>query len=166
MGRFLAGSIAALLLVAAGLFWWQGEAERSAQPLVAHGGAKAQSLPPLPEGDPDATGAPPPAMPEADPRTREQKRFGRYDPNRDGIITRAEMMASRTAAFRKLDKDGNNLLSFEEWAVRTSDRFASADADRNGRLTAKEFATTAPKPVKRKQNCACAPDASVTREED
>ncbi len=33
MGRFLAGSVSALLLVAAGLFWWQGEADRDGQPL-------------------------------------------------------------------------------------------------------------------------------------
>ena len=159
MGRFLAGSIAALLLVAAGLFWWQSEAERGAQPLVAQGGAKAQT-PSLPgEGDPDAQGAPPPAPPEADKRTREQKRFDRYDRNRDGIITKLEMMASRTAAFRKLDKDGNNLLSFEEWAVRTSDRFTGADANRDGRLIAAEFATTAPKPATaRPSACPCEGD--------
>ena len=157
MGRFLAGSIAALLLVTAGLFWWQGEAERHAQPLIAHGGAKAQALPLPPEGDPNARGAALPAVPEATARTREQKRFDRYDRNRDGIVTRAEMMASRAAAFRKLDKDGNNLLSFEEWAVRTSGRFAGADQDRNGRLSPVEFATTAPKsraPAKHVE-CAC-----------
>lgn len=156
MGRFLAGSIAALLLVSAGLFWWQSEAERNAQPLVAQGGAKAQP-PSLPgEGDPEARGAPPPAPPEADHRTREQKRFDRYDRNRDGTITKLEMMSSRTAAFRKLDKDGNNLLSFEEWAVRTSDRFGEADANRDGKLIAAEFATTATKPAAAKsQSCAC-----------
>ncbi len=155
MGRFLAGSIAALLLVAAGLFWWQGEAERGARPFVANGGAKAQA-PVLPgEGDADATGKPPP--PEADPLTREQKRFGRYDRDRNGVVTSTEMLSTRTAAFRKLDKDGNNLLSFEEWAVRTSDRFASADSDHDGKLSSAEFATTAPqrKPPGARANCAC-----------
>lgn len=160
MGRFLAGSVAALLLVAAGLFWWQSEADRNAGPLVAHGGAKAQPLTLPPEGDPNARGTAPPAVPEASARTREQKRFDRYDRNRDGIVTRAEMMASRAAAFRKLDKDGNNLLSFEEWAVRTSDRFTGADRDKDGRLSRAEFAATAPKarpPVKRTA-CACEKD--------
>jgi hypothetical protein len=142
MGRFLAGSVATLLLVAAGLFWWQGRAgdERvppQARPLATSAG----DLPGA--GDPAAIGAPPPMPPEADPRTREQKRFDRYDRNRDGIVTRTEMMASRTAEFRRLDKDGNNLLSFEEWAARTSDRFAGADADRDGKLAPAEFATTA-----------------------
>jgi hypothetical protein len=155
MGRFLAGSIAALLLVAAGLFWWQGEADRQTRPLVARGGAKAQP-PSLPgEGDPDARGAPPPGPPAAAQRTREQRRFDRYDRNRDSAITRVEMLSTRSAAFRKLDKDGNNLLSFEEWAVRTSDRFAGADANKDGKLNAAEFATTAPKPAAPRQECDC-----------
>lgn len=160
MGRFLAGSIAALLLVAAGLVWWDGRDVEDRQPL------RAQALPPprgddLPgAGDPDAVGKPPP-VPQATARTREEKRFDRYDRNRDGTILRSEMMASRTAAFRKLDKDRNNLLSFEEWAVATSDRFAGADANRDGKLTRPEFATTAPK-RKATPGCACAP----TPEED
>jgi hypothetical protein len=155
MGRFLAGSIAALLMVAGGLFWWQGEAEQTGRPLVANGGAKAQP-PSLPgEGDASARGVAPPSPPEADPRTREQKRFDRNDRDRDGTITRAEMMSTRSAAFRKLDKDGNNLLSFEEWAVRTADRFAGADANRDAKLTPAEFAMTAPKPAARPQACAC-----------
>lgn len=157
MGRFLAGSVSALLLVAAGLFWWQAEAEQGSQPRVAQGGAKAQALSLPPEGDPAARGDALPKVPEATARTREQKRFDRYDRNRDGIITREEMMASRVAAFRKLDKDGNNLLSFEEWAVGTSDRFAGADKDGDGRLTPAEFATTAPKsrPAGKSAKCAC-----------
>jgi len=43
-----------------------------------------------------------------------------------------------------LDADGNNLLTFEEWAVTTADRLAKADADGNARLTPREFSTTAP----------------------
>src|SRR3546814_12256555 len=71
----------------------------------------------------DLVGAPPPMPPSAPQQTREERRFARYDRNRDDIITRTEMLSSRTKAFRKLDMDGNNLLSFEEWAVKTSDRF-------------------------------------------
>lgn len=158
----MAGVVSALLLTAAGLFWWQAEAGQDAQPLIARGGARAQT-PSLPGvGDPNAKGAPPPAIPQADPRTREQKRFDRYDKDRNGIITRTEMMASRTAAFRKLDKDGNNLLSFEEWAARTSDRFATADVSKDGKLTPAEFATTAPKRSSSKPSqppvCKCEDD--------
>lgn len=64
------------------------------------------------------------------------------------------MMATRSAAFRKLDKNGDNLLSFEEWASATADRFDKADADKSGDLTRAEFATTAPKPPK-KPKCSC-----------
>lgn len=159
MGRFFAGVVAALMLIAGGLFWWQDRMELATQPLVARR-APAPPLPDVPpEGDPDARGAPLPDAPSADPRTREQRRFDRYDRNRDDAITRAEMMASRVKAFRKLDKDGNSLLSFEEWAVRTSDRFSGADADRDGKLSRAEFATTAPKPaVKKTAPAACVCD--------
>ncbi len=157
MGRFLAGSIAALLLVAAGLVWWQGRDAGNGAPLRAQP-LRGAELPG--EGDPAAVGKPPPAPPQADARTREEKRFDRYDRNRDGAILRTEMMASRANDFRKLDKDGNNLLSFEEWAVKTSDRFSGADANKDGKLTRAEFATTA---VKRKMvtsapSCSCDAD--------
>ena len=65
------------------------------------------------------------------------------------------MLSSRSAAFRALDRDGNNLLTFEEWAVATVNRFEGADADSDGRLTMREFATTAPKPAKAKPKCKC-----------
>lgn len=70
------------------------------------------------------------------------------------MITRVEMLGTRTRAFKALDKDGDNLLSFEEWAVATADRFGAADADKDGKLTPAEFAATAPKrPAK--QRCRC-----------
>ena len=86
--------------------------------------------------------------------SREEKRFARYDRNRDGIISRIEMLGSRTAAFKQLDTNKDNLLSFEEWAVATADRFTGADADKNGKLTPAEFATTAPKRAV-KPRCKC-----------
>lgn len=153
MKRFIAGAVLCLALVTGGLFWWQLRADGgygAAAPARLAGPPPADQA--LPEGDEAAFGAPPPMPPEASPASREEKRFNRYDRNRDGIITRTEMMASRAKAFRKLDKDGNNLLSFEEWAVATSDRFAGADANRDGRLSRAEFATTAPK---RKPKCKC-----------
>ena len=61
----------------------------------------------LPKADPaDLTG---PAPPEATELTREQRRFFRYDRNRDLKITRNEMLSTRSDAFRKLDKDGNKV---------------------------------------------------------
>lgn len=154
MNRFVAGAVAGLVLVAAGLFWWQGHAEqqRAAAPVPVSSPSTYDES--LPEGNENALGAAPPMPPEAREEDREAKRFGRYDHNRDGIITRTEMMASRTKDFKKLDTDGNNLLSFEEWAVKTSDRFAGADGNKDGKLTRAEFATTAPKDSP-KPKCKC-----------
>lgn len=154
MGRLLVGGMAALLLVAGGLFWWQGRASRDPLPQLAMAPPPPPEIEGLPEGDPDAIGEAPPMPAEASPQSREQKRFARYDRNRDGVITRIEMMSSRAKAFKALDTNGDNLLSFEEWAVATSDKFAKADADKDGKLNPAEFATTAPKRTV-KQKCKC-----------
>ncbi len=156
MNRFVAGAVACLLLVTGGLFWWQIRAENAPAPMrpavfAPAGQAEEEALP---VGDEEARGEAPPMPPEASAKDREAKRFDRYDRNRDGIITRTEMLSSRAKAFRKLDKDGNNLLSFEEWAVATSDKFAGADADKDGKLNRGEFATTAPKSAA-KPKCKC-----------
>nr|WP_247718191.1 EF-hand domain-containing protein [Qipengyuania proteolytica] len=146
------GSVATLGLVGLGLFWWQGraEVEQGAPPPLA-----TESAVPLPDTPPVAPGdAIGPEPPQATELTREQQRFFRYDRNRDWRITRTEMLSTRSDAFRKLDKDGNNLLDFEEWAVATVDKFEGADNDGDNELTPGEFATTAPKPAK-KRSCAC-----------
>ena len=97
-----------------------------------------------------------PAPPEASELTREERRFFRYDRNRDRKITRTEMLSTRTDAFRRLDVDGNNLLTFEEWAVRTSERFEEMDADDNFELTPAEFATSAPtRRTSSRPQCRC-----------
>ena len=67
----------------------------------------------------------------------------------------AELLEPRRKAFAKLDKDGNGQLSFDEWASRTEAKFAEADADRSGWLTAAEFAETAPKRKAKPARCAC-----------
>lgn len=153
MAKSLIGAVAAILLLLGGWFAWSGWKGRAVDAV-----AIAAPPPPvdagLPVGDPNAVGTPPPAPPVAREATREERRFARYDRNRDGTITRIEMLSTRTNAFRQLDKDGNNLLSFEEWAAATGDRFAGADRDRSGGLTAVEFATTAPRRAAR-AGCAC-----------
>ncbi len=107
---------------------------------------------PLPPVDPgNLTG---PAPPQSTELTREQRRFFRYDRNRDLKIGRDEMLSSRTAAFRKLDVDSNNLLTFEEWAVATVDRFESADADDDDWLTPTEFTSTKPR-ARQTPACRC-----------
>lgn len=112
----------------------------------------AALLAPIPESDPGNMLGPEP--PEASELTKEQQRFFRYDRNRDWRISRVEMLSTRSDAFRKLDKDGNNLLDFEEWAVATVDKFEGADADKDNQLSPAEFATTKPRPV-RKRRCDC-----------
>ncbi len=154
MNRLILGALLTLALLGVGLFWLQGRAqtEEGAPPPIP----LAETEPvekglPVAE-DTDAVG---PAPPEATELTREQRRFFRYDRNRDLKITRNEMLSTRSDAFRKLDVDGNNLLSFEEWAVATAKRFDGADRDRNAKLTPAEFATTRPKPAKKKAPCRC-----------
>lgn len=152
MKQAVLGAVTALILVSVGLFWWQGRAqvEQGApppEPVVE--AAPRDELPVA-----DVSGLRGPAPPEATELTREERRFFRYDSNRDRKISRNEMLSSRTEAFRKLDKDGNNLLTFEEWAVATVDRFEGADRDGNNELSQSEFARTAPKRTA-KPACRC-----------
>ena len=155
MGRVVLGVVLGLVLAGIGTFWWQSQAQIE------------QKAPPPPEFkeaaiDPDALPMADlgemrgPEPPEASELTREQRRFFRYDRNRDLTITRNEMLSTRSDGFRQLDVDGNNLLTFEEWAVTTANRFDGADADGNGKLTQSEFASTAPKRRSiRRSTCRC-----------
>lgn len=133
MGRFLAGVASALLLVAAGIFFWKS------------GAGARDPIPPAP--DTAGIGAPFAAAPLADPpaaseKTREERRFSRYDKDKDGSVARDEYLASRRKAYAKLDANGDGRLSFDEWAVKTTGKFATADGDKSGALTPEEFATT------------------------
>jgi uncharacterized protein YxeA len=141
--RYVAGLVSVLFLIIGGVLFWQARPDE----------AQAVPMPPPPQ----AAGklSPLPEPPEATPRSREQKRFARADKDDDGRITSAELFEPRRKAFAKLDVNGNGMLSFEEWAVRTVDKFQGADKDRSGWLTAAEYATTAPKPPKRKARCSC-----------
>lgn len=139
MWRYLAGAAAGILLVVAGMTLQAMRAPPAttlaAMPVVAPETA-------APDGQ-----AASPAVPEALQATREQKRFDRYDKDRNGSITRDEYLMARHKAFAKLDVDGNGTLSFDEWAVKAETKFALADKDKSGAMNAAEFATTA---VKRK----------------
>lgn len=150
MGRFFAGVAACFLMMTGAFLLWQGKAQEA----------------PLPEAPAVAADQPATSLlqapvatrrraPEASQKSREEKRFARADKDDDGRITRDELFEPRRKAFAKLDKNGNGALSFEEWAVRTVDKFAGADKDRSGWLAPAEFATTAPKPAKRKAACSC-----------
>jgi hypothetical protein len=143
MGRYLAGVASALLLSAAGFFLWTGLAKRE----TTVPGAPPQAVV-------DASGAALPEPPQASDATREEKRFGRYDRNRDGKVDRDEYLASRRKAFAKLDTDGDGKLSFEEYSTKAIAKFAKADADHSTALNTVEFATTR---VLRKPKPPCAP---------
>ena len=153
----ITGIFGTLLLVGVGLFWWQGraEVEEGAPPPMPIADIDPTAEPVLPAADPaslaDMRG---PTPPEASELSREQRRFFRYDRNRDLKISRNEMLSTRSKAFKKLDTDGNNLLTFEEWAVTTATKFDGADANRDRMLTQEEFATTAPK-RRAKPACRC-----------
>lgn len=132
MGRFLAGVASALLLMTAGLFIWNAQAGRTSPiPAVPSAGADA------PLGIADLAGPP-----TATEKTREEKRFSRYDKDKDGAVGRGEYLLSRQKAFAKLDLNHDGRLGFDEYTVKTVTKFAAADGDRNGALNATEFATT------------------------
>lgn len=127
MWRYLAGALGGLLLAGGGLVLWQG---RDGGPHIAPAQLQAAEPTPAPE---------PPAATE---KTREEKRFARYDKDKDGKVSREEFLASRRKAYAKLDTNGDGRLSFEEWSAKTTDRFAKADGDKSATLTAEEFETT------------------------
>jgi hypothetical protein len=153
VNRFILGGLAALAMMAVGLFWLQGraEVERGAPP------PEFATQPADPNEIPSAEVADlvGPEPPQATALTREQRRFARYDRDSDGRISRNEMLSTRTSGFRQLDQDRNNLLTFEEWAVTTTEKFDDADLDKNLSLTPEEFRRTAPPPRKPKPKCSC-----------
>jgi hypothetical protein len=155
----LLGVLGGLLLVAAGIFWWQArlasEVAKAPQLALATG---------MPEGPPSAgpAGAIGPDLPEATEVTKEHRRFDRLDRDHDNRITRNEILTPRVAMFKKLDTNHDNLLTFEEWAGKTVDKFATADANHDGWLSRAEYATTKPK-VKPKPACSCAKEAKKGR---
>ena len=145
MARWLAGIAAVLLLITGGVLAFRGD-------------GKAPSLPAAPRPRLASATAVPlsaiPNPPEADPKSKEQRRFERSDKNEDGRISLAELTEPRRKAFAKLDSNSDGRLSFEEWAARTIDKFEGADADSSRWLTPAEFASTAPK-TRKKPACSC-----------
>jgi uncharacterized protein YxeA len=130
MGRFLAGVASALLLVAAGIFIWRSQADAGQI-------AAPQSTSEAPLGLLDVTDPP-----QASEKTREQKRFNRYDRDKNGGVAAEEYLFSRRKAYAKLDINGDGKLSFEEYAIKAVTKFQAADKDRSGVLTPAEFLTT------------------------
>ena len=147
MLRFVAGGASALLLIGAGFFLWMSRAEQD------------DPVPPAPQAavaDEDEASERSADPPRASEKSREEKRFGRADKDKDGRITLEELYQPRRKAFAKLDSNKDGRLSFEEWAVSTTEKFNGADWDRSGSLNPREFATTRPKTKAKARPKACA----------
>jgi len=146
MLRFFAGAAAAfLLLTGAFLIWQSRAAERPGLPAAPAPRAYGASM---------LSGAQPLEAPEASSESRAEKRFSRYDRNKDGKVEADEYLAARRKNFDKLDLDHNGSLSFQEYAIKGIQKFQAADQGRKGWLNEAEFATTTPPPTKHK-TCSC-----------
>lgn len=144
MLRFLAGAAACFLLMTGAFLMWQSRAEH-ASALPTAPAARAASL---------FGNAGPLEAPEASARTREEKRFARYDKDKDGKVEVMEYLAARRRNFDKLDVDRNGALSFQEYAAKGIEKFNAAGG-RKGWLSPAEFVATAPPPAKHKAACSC-----------
>lgn len=154
MRQFVLGAGSALLLAAGGIVYWSGSA-RTESP-----------IPPRPAGAAIApfAAADLPEPPAASEKTREEKRFARYDKDKNGAVAREEYLAARRKAFAKLDSNGDGRLAFEEYAVKTVEKFGTADGDRSGALTPAEFAKTrVVRKAKPRPDC---PPATAARDDD
>lgn len=144
MLRFLAGAAACFLLMTGAFLMWQSHAEQG----PSFPGAptpRAFSASMVSEGSLQA--------PEASAKSREEKRFSRYDHNKNGKVEADEYLAARQRNFDKLDSDHNGALSFREYAIKGIDKFDDAGG-KKGWLSPAEFVKTAPPPPKRR-TCSC-----------
>jgi len=140
--RFLAGAAACFLLLTGAFLVWQSRAEN------------APGLPAAPAARTASLFGEPLEAPEATAKTREEKRFSRYDKDKDGKVETMEYLAARRRNFDKLDLDHNGALSFQEYAVKGIEKFNAAGGGK-GFLTPAEFVATAPPAPKRKLGCSC-----------
>ena len=156
MLRFFAGGAAAILLTTGAFLMWQSHA------------AEAPHLPDAPPARAATSffggGGQPMQAPEASPKTREEKRFSRYDHNKNGKVETDEYLAARHRNFDKLDADHNGTLSFQEYAVKGIEKFNAAGG-KKGWLSPAEFVATAPPPPKTK-SCSCGSSAPAIASSD
>ena len=155
MWRYLVGALAGVLLLGGGVMLWRSTAtaHQSLIPVVPAARLAAA------EAGSDAS-----EPPSASEKTREEKRFSRYDHHKNGSVAREEYLAARTKAFVKLDTNGDGRLSFDEWAIKATTKFAGADKDRSGALTPAEFvATRVARQTKAPVRC---PPADKSQEEE
>ena len=106
MVRFLAGAAACFLLLTGAFFIWQSRAEPGP-------GLPAAPKPRAPSSYFSA--AAPLQAPEADPKTREERRFSRADKNKDGKIDRDEGEDIDGFNFSAADADDSRWVSRAEF---------------------------------------------------
>lgn len=149
MWRYLAGAAAAFVLMTGVFLIWQSRAARSGggNKVAA---AEQSSGPSFFGGD----NGRPLRAPEASAKTREEKRFSRYDKNKDGKVEVDEYLAARRKNFDKLDVNHDGRLSFEEYAAKAIEKFNGAGG-RKGWLSEAEFATTAAVRKASSRRCSC-----------
>jgi hypothetical protein len=156
MLRFLAGAAACFLLMTGAFLIWQSRAAQGPS-LPGAPAPRAFSASMVSDGSLQA--------PEASAKSREEKRFSRYDHNKDGRVEADEYLAARRRNFDKLDADHNGALSFQEYAVKGIEKFNAAGGHK-GWLSAAEFVATAPPPPKHK-TCSCGGSApSIASSDD
>lgn len=154
MWRFLAGGASALVLLTAGFFLVRimASTEAMVPPPTTEEVAKsekgAEMATPMTFADRIAP------APKASEKTKEEKRFNRFDKDKNGGVSREEYLQSRRKAYAKLDLNGDGKLSFDEYASKTVVKFAKADSDSTGVLNRTEFSTTrVVRKSKPKPNC-------------
>lgn len=99
-----------------------------------------------------------------------QPMIERYDRNRDGQVSAAEIEADRAARFDRADANKDGVLNLQERralgeemrAAARARAFAALDADRNGRVSREEFAAAAQPGFDRKDRNR---DGRITRDE-
>ena len=156
MLRFLAGAAACFLLMTGAFLIWQSRAAEG--PSLPNAPApRAYSASMVSDGSLQA--------PEASAKSREEKRFSRYDKNKDGKVQADEYLAARRRNFEKLDADHNGALSFQEYAVKGIEKFNAAGG-KKGWLSAAECVATAPPPSKHKTCSGGATYASRSTNDD
>jgi hypothetical protein len=152
MWRYLAGAAAAFVLMTGVFLIWQSRAAHS-------GGGNEVTAEQQSSGSSFfGGGGEPLRAPEASAKTREQKRFSRYDKNKDGKVELDEYLAARRKNFDKLDTNHDGKLSFDEYAAKAIDKFNGAGG-RKGWLSEAEFATTAPVRKAHSRRCSCRAEA-------
>jgi hypothetical protein len=139
MWRYLVGGAATLVLIAAGFFLVKSMAEPQSAIPAAPATGEVTSEDPLAAPMRFAGKATPPTATEL---SKEEKRFNRYDKDKNGGVSKTEYLTARQKAYAKLDTNGDGVLSFDEYAIKTVTKFAKADGDKTGVLNRTEFSTT------------------------